>query len=358
MDIPTQSITSQAVQQEAGETQPYAPSFIDRLMDWVEQLPISYWLTYLVLLLVQVLFNHVVAWVDGWLPALKWNSLNIIYPLWTWGPLAIITYLDAASLKALSEFSPLLDISPENIQQLKHEFTTMPARGAIISACIWVGLYPIWTYIAYPTYVASGFGTLATIDSILGGLGICLIGSIIVYHTIRQLRLVHRTVKLAKQFDLFRLDPVYAYSLLTSRTGAAWVLLISVTFLLVPIQLAPVLVVATLIEGVVLALAAFALPLWVVHQHLVMEKRRLMAEHGRRVESTLARLHRNLDNNELGEIAELNNALTGLNVERDMLVKIPTWPWRSGLFTGFLSVVVLPTVIFLIQLGLGRWVGR
>ena len=41
--------------------------------------------------------------------------------------------------------------------------------------------------------------------------------------------------------------------------------------------------------------------------------------------------------------------------DRDILAAIPTWPWRPGLFASFVSIIVLPVVLFLIQFFLGRW---
>jgi hypothetical protein len=69
----------------------------------------------------------------------------------------------------------------------------------------------------------------------------------------------------------------------------------------------------------------------------------------------LARLHRCLDENELDEIVQLNNAIAGLYAERDILTKIPTWPWRADLFAAFLSIVILPIILFVLQFALSRW---
>ncbi|MGB8645410.1 MAG: hypothetical protein WCF84_09235 [Anaerolineae bacterium] len=360
MATPVQAVTSELMQPDNRDIKPYPPSFIDRFMDWVEQLPIPYWLAYLALFILHGLFNHVFDWVDGSLPAFAFRSGHFTWPLWLWAPLALMTFLDLTALKAVSNFGPLLDLSPEGLQRLKYELTTMPARGVIISGFVFTCVYAILIYLLYPTYLAKGYGTLGTIHIILDGWVGYTIGTVIFYHTIRQLRLVHTTVKSVKQFNLFRLDPVYAFSVLTSRTGMALIFLYVLTLLVTPIDYFanPLVFFIPPLIMLVLALAAFALPLWVVHQRLVSEKRRLLAEHDQRVESTLARLHANLDSNELGGLDQLDHALSVLRGEHDVLIKIPTWPWRAGLFTGFLSVIVLPMVIFIIQLGIGRWLGK
>ena len=345
--------TSNSIQKNVEEVLPYPPSFVDRFMNWVKRLPMPYWLTYLVLFLLHTFINHVFGWVDRSIPAFTFKPLVPMFPLWLWGPLAIMTYLDAIALDALSKFSPLLDISPESMRRLEYEFTTMPARGVLISSWTWAGIYLIFTALAYPIYVALGFRTLGIIHTILDGLIVFSIGSTILYHSIRQLRLVQQTVKLVRQFDLFRLDPVYAFSVLTARTSIAWVFLAALTLLMSPIQ-ASSLEIGPII-GIVMALAAFALPLWIVHQRLVAEKRKLLAEHDQRVASTLARLNHSVDENDLSGVRELNSVLKGLNTEGNILEKIRTWPWRTETLTGFLSAIVLPMLLFLLQIAIQHW---
>lgn len=355
MSSQAQINASPLIQTEIADARPYPPSYVDRLMDAVRQLPIPYWLTYLALFLLQSLFVHIVAWADGWLPVFTFNSMGLMFPLWLWGPLAIMTYLNSIARRALSSFSPLLDLTPEQLRRLEYEFTTMPSRSVILSSVFWAAVYFVFTYLAIDSfYAVYGGGELFTIFIFIEGLVSFLIGSAIYYHSIRQLRLVNQTVRQVKQFDLFRLEPVYAFSVLTSRTAIAWVVLLSNTLLTFPIQTAVVQTFVMLVVQIALAVAAFALPLWIVHQRLVAEKHQLEAEHNERVKSTLARLHRRLEDTGLTEMIQLNSALSGLNTERDVIAKTATWPWRSGLLTGFLSIVILPIILFVIQVIIGR----
>jgi hypothetical protein len=359
MSSRVQTKTPESVQTEANETQPYAPSILDRFMNWVKQLPVPYWVTYLTLFIVEGVVNHVFNWADGWLPAFTFSPISLLFPFWLWGSFAIITYLNSISLEALSSFRPLLDVSDKTMRRLEYEFTTMPSRGVIISGGFWAIWYCGLTFLAFDGfYRAFGLGTFITVLTILEGLITFLTGSVIYYHSIRQLRLIDKVVKMVKEFDLFQLEPVYAFSIVTSRTGIAWVILLSITLLLFPIDIAFIPTLIILIVQVVLALAAFFLPLRIVNRRLVAEKRRLLAEHNQRVQSTLARLHRRLDDNELVGMDQLNDALAGLTAEGKLLAEIPTWPWRAGLFTGFLSIVVLPIILFIIQVVLGRWLER
>jgi hypothetical protein len=163
---------------------------------------------------------------------------------------------------------------------------------------------------------------------------------------------------MVKQFNLFQLEPVYSFSRVTSRTGISWMILLILTLFCYPIQLTNAAVWAVLVLQIVLALAAFVLPQRFVNYHLVAEKRRLLIELNLRIKQTLERLHRCIDENEMVEVVQLNSALTGLNTEHEVLNRIPTWPWPPGTLTSFLSAILLPLILFLVQLAIKNWLGE
>ena len=327
-------------------------------MRFIERLPWPYWLTYLALFFLQGLLFHVLAWIDGWLPVFAFNPILFVFPLWQWGPLALMTHLNRVALEALAGFSPLLDLDEPRLERLKVEFTVMPARSVILSGVFWSIIYLGITYLTTNAfYVAYGLGTLLTVAMFIEGLISYATGSAIYYHSFRQLRLVNQTVKTVRQYDLFQLNPVYSFSRVTSQIGLAWMVMLSLTLLLYPIKLATGPILAILALQVVLAVAAFVLPLLFVNRRLIYEKRRLLAEHNRRLESTLEGLHRCLDEKKMDEASLLNAAVNALNLERNILTGIPTWPWRINTLTTFLSTLWLPIIIFLIQLLIKKLLG-
>lgn len=349
----------QMAEHEVREAVPYAPSFIDRFTGFVQRQPFPYWLTYLLLFLLESAVLHILSWVEGWLPAYSLSLILFLFPLWLWGSLAIVTYLDSLSLRAISEFEPLLQISTETKRQLKYEFTTMPARSVLLNAIAWSVAFVLSWYTGFtPAVAVYGLGPLATWLSFVAGFVSFSVGSVIYYHSVRQLRLVSRTVQMVSQFDLFRLDPAYSFSVLTSRTGISWVALLTLTLLMIPLEVGGITELTYLILQIALALGAFLLPLRFVNRRLVLEKRGQLGELDRRTKATLARLHQLIDENDLQEVPRLNDVLKGLTTEREILAQIPTWPWRPGLFAGFLSVIVIPIVLFLLQFGLSEWLGR
>jgi hypothetical protein len=327
-------------------------------MGFIDRLPGPFWLAYIILFLLQSTLNMLLAWQDGFLPVSKIEPLLFLYPFWLWIPLALVTHLNNVAGEALANFRPLLKMDDEAFKRLEYEFTTMPSRGVILSGIVWGILYVILNLIALPdVQVVYGWKDWLTGVVFLEGLISYLFGSVIYYHAIRQLWLVDRTVKLVKQFNLFHLDPIYAFSRLTSQTGISWVILLTFTLLVFPLRFASLLPLATMGFQVALALAAFVVPIWSVHRKLVSEKRRLQAELNQRVEATFQRLHRCLDENRLDEVDGLNSAMSGLSSEREVLAGIPTFPWRAGTLTGFLSAVALPVALFLVQLVIERWLG-
>ena len=75
-------MTTDAKRISADQMLPYPPSFLDRFMDSVERLPVPYWLTYLLLFILQSSLVHIAAWLDGWLPAYRLDPLLFLFPAW------------------------------------------------------------------------------------------------------------------------------------------------------------------------------------------------------------------------------------------------------------------------------------
>ncbi|MGH2619986.1 MAG: hypothetical protein ACRDHG_05375 [Anaerolineales bacterium] len=337
---------------------PYPMSWIDRLMLFIERLPVPYWVTYSLLFSAEVAIQHVIGWVEGSVPRFTFEGLYLLFPLWVWGPLAIMTFLDKVALNALLEFRPLLRKDESELFRLQYELTTLPPRSVLVNSLLWTVVFVALMYSILPAILQQySYGPIALVGTWIFGLISFTTGSAIYYHTIRQLRLVSQTVGQVEQFNLFRLDPVYAFSRLTARTGMVWLALIGLTLLFYPFEEVNVVIIALYLTQVVFALGAFILPLWNVHQRLVAEKRGMLAEVNRRVEAAIARMHRTLDQDDLSSVKDINTVLDGLAAEREVVTKIATWPWRPTTLSGFVSALVLPIALFLIQLAIRAWLG-
>jgi hypothetical protein len=93
------------------------------------------------------------------------------------------------------------------------------------------------------------------------------------------------------------------------------------------------------------AVACFVLPLKGMHDRIVLEKKRLRAEVNTRLEAAIQQIYRRADTQDLTGIDQLHQLLASLITAREVVDKIPTWPWDLGALTGFLSAFLLPFVI-------------
>jgi hypothetical protein len=106
--------------------------------------------------------------------------------------------------------------------------------------------------------------------------------------------------------------------------------------------------VAQEIALLVLAAALFVLPLIGLHNRLAVEKTRLMTASQERVKAVLGRIHEAVDGGDLDRSAQLKDALGMVTAERDLLARLPTWPWSTSTFRGVASALLLPIAIFLV----------
>jgi hypothetical protein len=324
-------------------------------MDWVRRRPFPYPATYLILFLLEFLILQGVAWADGDLPFNRINPFALLFPLWLWGPLAMMTYLDDVAQAALLDYQPLLGKHQGEVPRLRYELTNLPARGVWISSLIWMGAYLALATTSYLGIMRQfHFGGLTYNFGWLSGLVSYAIGSAVYYHTFRQLRWVSRILEMPGRVNLFQLEPLYAFARLTAQTGVCWLLLAGVTLWLSPVGFNNVIVVAQYASQVLLGLGALILPVWNVHQQLVVEKRRLLAGVNQRVAKAIEGLHQALDRDDLGRVKEYDTALGGLASERAVITAIPTWPWRPDTLRGVFAALVLPVFIWLVQYLLGR----
>jgi hypothetical protein len=106
-----------------------------------------------------------------------------------------------------------------------------------------------------------------------------------------------------------------------------------------------------------LAVAVFFLPLVGLHNLLVREKENLQAEAHFRLQAHIQFLHSCIDDHQLQDADAINKHMASLALERDVLAKLPTWPWQPGTLNFILTAVLLPIILWITQQFLGRWAG-
>jgi hypothetical protein len=194
-------------------------------------------------------------------------------------------------------------------------------------------------------------------EAVTGALviGIWWISGTFLYHTVHQLRVISRIYSRHTRIRLLHLGPLYTFSRVTQRTTIGILTFFYVFYLTASgFRGQPVLLLLGGILFAMIAAVTFAWPLVGVHRLLVSEKDHLLDENTRRLEAGIADLHGRMDRRNLSRIKDLSAALASLDLERSALARIPTWPWDPGTLRGLVAALIVPIIIWAIQLGAGR----
>jgi hypothetical protein len=333
---------------------PYRPSWVDYLIHAIDRLPIPAWAFYVLLLAGLLLFVNAVDWIGGLYRPGTINPAQSGYAVYIVYMLAMMHYLNRVARSKLAAFRPALDMDEPAYLRLRHQLTTLPAREAALAGLVGLG-FVVFLYAS--EVPGSGMATMSPAFLVgrflIEGSTFALL-AVLIYHTIHQLRLVSRIHAMASRIDLFEPAPLYAFSHLTARTGIGLVVLTVFSFIVDPSI--NVLGVALTALVLVVAAGAFVLPLEGMHSRIVVEKYRLQLEANRRMKATLSQLHRSVDEGDLSRADGLNKTLESLQLERDAIAKMPTWPWEPGTLRGFSAALLVPIVLWLIIRGLERFV--
>jgi len=335
-----------------GVVPPYAPSWIDSLDSWIESRPGPSWVVYVVLIGIFVLFAIVEPSLDGatdpavWATALFWG---IVVPLTLW----LFHHLKDVAGSAFDVFRPALAIAEDEAWRMRYVLTVTPARVALVILLANLVFTLVYYFVDPASAAVVG---LSPIGMVLRFVSEVLFGALLLtlfLQSGRQLRSVVRTHAAATRVDLFRPSPLYAFSVLTARTAIV-IALLTIIPALVGVAgttlstTVVVVLVPWMIAGVILAGLVFVVPLRGMHLRIVMEKRRLQTDVGGRIESTMGAIHERIDDGDAKAAGEFQNVMQVLVMERDLVDKLPTLPWRPGTAGAVVSAVVAPLALFVV----------
>lgn len=332
---------------------PYKPSWIDTLINRIDRIPLPDWVFYLIVDLILVLLIHALAWVGGIIPSGSIDPFAMQLPIWLILPLAYIHYLDRIALQAMKKFRPALNIDTADFNVLSHQISTMQARPIWIMAGIG-SLLAMALMIFNPAILHPFSGTtFGNAILLVSGIPTGWIGVSFIYHSLRQSRMVNKMYQRIEAINLFDLDPIHAFSLLTARTSVLLIVLVGLaTVLNMVMHLIEandflLLLFATLMST--LAVATFFIPLWGIHERLVEEKQRVEMENNKRIEAAMFELHRRMDDTDYDDMSQFRSGVSGLLSFRSELNGVSTWPWQPGTLRGLLTAVFLPITLWIIQ---------
>lgn len=351
-------------------TPPYPASWYDRLSSLLDRLRISPFVAYGLLGLILFVTLTLIQWREGGYPPGETRPFHVLFAAWPPFMLALTHYLDRLAAGAFDRFRPALSATPATSRDLQYRLTTLPARpaaalaGGLVLVNSLLMLFDHW--ILRPGSKASVFDlgpqlfqvapTPLSVSLVIGLLlGVWWTTAVFLYHTIHQLRVISRIYTWHTRIRLLHLGPLYAFSRVTQQTtigivGFFYIFSLTAT----GFRAQPALLLLGGILWAAIGAVTFAWPLLGVHRLLATEKERLLEENTRRLEAGIAELHARMDRRNLKGMDDLSKALASLDLERSALVRIPTWPWEQGTLRGLIAALIVPILVWAIQLGAER----
>lgn len=343
---------------------PYRRSWVSRLIELVDRLPGPPWATYLVGAVFFIAMGTVLGWLDGSQPVGSVSGFRVLNDAYVVYPIAVIHYLTVAAGRALDRFRPSLGDLEAEFDTYRYRLTT-PPRSLVWVAVAVGAAYAVASYLSDPSlFGMNASAAWYTNVWLVGSTGIStVLFGVFLAVVLRQLIIVVRIHRLATAVSLFDAESHNAFSRLTLRSS----ILLSLPIYLFAfvafasgrkwdqISIPDLASVVLMVTGGILL---FFLPLLGMRRRLVEEKARLSAQVGRYLESTIQALH---DDVESGAGAgdrmdDVGKTLANLVLERDIVAKLPTWPWSTATLRGFVTSIVLPISVWVATTLLGRFV--
>lgn len=342
---------------------PYPPSWLDRLTDRVDRLPGPAWAYYVGFGLVLLLAQVIVKWSDGTY-ASGFVFYHLIYAGTPANLLGSLHYVDRVAAQAFDSYRPATTLDDAQAREYRYRLTTMPALPALVATALgalW-GLMPWNAYLPEEARLLGLYTSTAgtILDRGTSVLGWALAG-LFIYHTVHQLRIVSHLLARHTTINLFKLAPLYAFSRLTGITAVGLTIgfYAFASFRLALPEEVDINTGTVINSGIftLVAIVTFVLPLWGVHRLLQREKERLQGESAGRLQGLLDELHRRLEARDTTGAPEYKDLLDSALAERDLLNKLPTWPWQTETVRLVGTALVLPIALFIIQQALERLLG-
>lgn len=335
---------------------PYAPSWLNRLINWIAGAPGPTWFYFLLGILLMGMIFVVASWLVGIIPIGTIETDYFLYGIYPVYFVALMHYLDGQAKSALERFRPTLAVNDTEYRRIEFELTTVPALGAWIATTLAValGLLIVLSDEADPLIHSGeplglavvGISTIFTVACLL----------IFAYHTVRQLRMVSHIHTLATAINLYYAGPVYAFSELTARTGIGFIFFASILILLDPPDPSDIFGYLLIAAIAVMAVAAFMLPLLGMHHRLVKEKAQLQLEINDGVKVAYTELQECVRTRNYAQVDDLDKVLSNLLGLREVAAKLSTWPWQAETLRGFISALLIPLLIWILTTLLERFI--
>lgn len=330
------------------ENKRYSPSWLNRLTNGLDSLPVPAWVVYFVAIVVLGYSLNWWEWQTQVRPTGVFDLERSTDGLWPIFFIAFFHYLNKTAKKALAKFKPLLDITEEDYAFLELKISVFPALPGWL---ILIGS----ALLSIPALV-SGLET----GPFLGGVFIYLFSTLVfsaliiqISQTFRQIRLIMQLQRSVKKISLFHLGPTHAFAELTSKMGMGLIFIvvfgvIQLAYMGTPMEFAFINIVLLLI-----AVFAFVSPIWGMRVKLLEERAFLLDKMDYQIERLFNQFNQASNDGELENIQTYSKALQAQRAERAALNQVSMWPWETRTLRGFASTFLVPILLWSITRLLG-----
>jgi len=329
----------------------YKPSWFDRFNNWTENLSLNVWMFHFMVGILLVVLQVFLLWLEAGsisnqlLPVIIFNSLAIPYLL------VLILLLDHQAGRALRFMSPVLDLSDQDFDQYEYRLMNMPYFEPLIAGSVLTILTILTPLVSVEPLRYTGFDQLPAFSVVFHIIdkGSAFLFGVLIYHTIRQLHLVNSINSSHVGINLYKLEPLQAFSRLTGSTALGLLVFVYVWMLINPELFTDPVLIGYLILFTGIAVFVFVWPLWGVHKMIEVEKKKALHELDLRFEAVFARFNDYVDRDEFSANESLNGTINSLQIQQSRLNSIPTWPWSAETARLVLSAIALPLMLMLLQ---------
>lgn len=322
------------------------PSWIDNWIVWIDNLGMPAWLFYLLGVMALTLVFELALWIDGAVPFGTYGMPPAVFPPIFLIFLVLYHYLTKVSSQALHSFSPLLDVSIEELAGIETRFLALPRRISKLLMAISVPM-------AFP-FVWGGPTTWGDLlpNSQLPYLVLFLVivpfnytFMCLLVRSFRQIKMISELHAQATNIELMKLEPAHAFSKLTSRTGIGLFLTGLFGLFYNPDSMNSSWSILSYIFVVSISLAIFIIPVIGIRSNLQEQKRNELYRMEDLIRITNDSLHQKIENSDFDDLGGIQSALNMLTRERDQIKSVSTWPWNTGTIRGFSSTLILPILL-------------
>lgn len=241
---------------------------------------------------------------------------------------------------------------------LVYQLSTLPVRSTIIACFISLG-FGASIFLFSPNsyaFLNLNFSSLSGGLQLINFLFSWFVFGALSYHAYRQLNLGSQATAEYIQINLFNLDPIYAFAGLTLRTALGWLIIAYAWALTTPDLLGNIIIAVTILFMQVAAVLTFVLPLLSAHGRIVEKKYELLRNIGRRLDLIINEMSKSKGTQD--DLSKLRDNFSTLTMTNDWLQKLPTWPWRPGTVNSLVSAILIPNVIWFLQIILERFISQ